>query len=201
MISKHAALALISYAFFTPDPAQAVTLKQKASQLSEENITAFIEEMNQVAMGHHNLSPPDLETYLDDHLHEKGRYTSTITYDIPGYPAQNNEIKLDKESLSDSYRNITEETSGFETQITIENIEIKHRGQSATIQTLSKDKGTLHLPAEDGSEKSIPVKGSSHCEQNLRLSSQNMIQLVKAVCSTEIIFDPFGGKELDDYDF
>ena len=174
---------------------------KEINAITPDTIERFVAVMTALSTDEHDLPPPDVRAWLESHLHRKSRYTTTISYDIPGYPEQEKKLLLKKEQFIESIMTDSSEFASFETTVKIENIKIIHRGQDASFHTVSDDKGTLYVPDANGGKKALPFKGASICNQRLTLSHSNVVQLLQAKCITEIHFNPFGDKELDDYDF
>ncbi|HEY8190848.1 MAG TPA: hypothetical protein VIG74_00385 [Alphaproteobacteria bacterium] len=165
--------------------------------LDSKNIRAFLEETNKVSLGQRDdMTPENIAAYLDRHLAPKGKFNSKTTFQIPGYPPQNADMKLDKQGYIDNVMQGRGLISGYTTAIEIKDIKISGIGKAATISTISTDSGEMPWPGENGEQKPVPISGKSTCEQTLIVSLDHYIQMAGAECVTEITNRPFGGKPL-----
>ena len=167
------------------------------THLTEDNIALFLEETKAVSLGKRDdMLPEDIGTYLDRHLAPKGSFHSKTKFEIPGYPEQETEMKLDRDEYISQVLEGQNLIADYETTIEIKKIKIENGGRSATVTTVSTDHGKMPWPDGQGEEKMVPIKGSSECEQRLIVSLKNYIQMADASCKTVISFLPFGDKPL-----
>jgi hypothetical protein len=165
--------------------------------LDRQRIQAFLEETNKVSLGQRDdMAPEDIAAYLNRHLAEKGKFTSQTTFEIPGYPPQRANMKLDKQGYIDNVMQGQGLISNYTTAIEIKDIKITGLGKAATIKTVSTDSGEMPWPSEQGERKLVPISGVSECEQKLIVSVNNYIQMAGAECTTKITFKPFGDRKL-----
>lgn len=165
--------------------------------LDQQRIQAFLEETNRVSLGQRDdMTPEDIAAYLNRHLMEKGKFNSQTTFEIPGYPPQQADMKLDKQGYIDNVMQGQGVIANYTTAIEIKDIKITGLGKAATIRTVSTDSGEMPWPDEKGERKPVPINGVSECEQKLIISVSNYIQMAGAECTTKITFKPFGDKKL-----
>ncbi|MCB9988554.1 MAG: hypothetical protein H6868_04365 [Rhodospirillales bacterium] len=177
-----------------PQNARAERLKS----IDEQAIRAFLETMTDITNNNHDMNPLDLHSYLDDHLSAKGRFTSQVTYDIPGMPAQEKELTLTKNQFIDTLTTEQDNMQNYEAHANLDSFKIARGGREAVIETSSSGSGLLQLGRNGNPDDSVPVTGSSRCTQKLGLSGKGMIELRAAHCETAIRFDPFHGESLED---
>ena len=167
------------------------------TQLTEDNIALFLEETKTVSLGKRDdMLPEDIESYLNHHLAPKGSFRSKTKFEIPGYPIQEAEMKLNRDEYIAKVLEGQDLIADYETAIEIKKIKIENGGRAAMVTTVSTEHGKLPWPDGQGNEKTVPVKGHSECEQKLIVSLSNYIQMADADCATVISFLPFGDKPL-----
>lgn len=172
----------------------------RVRMLNENNITQFLKTMQDIGTGRNiDMSGGDIHDYLDDHLADKAHFESTMSFEIPGMPREESNVKMDKTEYMNAFINGMGGMDAYETELEIKEMDIGNSGRIAELKTLSTESGKLEWGKEDNGEpRMVPVIGESECEQKIAISLANVIQLARAVCRTHIRFDPFAGKELDD---
>jgi DNA-binding transcriptional MerR regulator len=164
---------------------------QKVRALSEQNVTDFINQTTDITSGRQTgMSMDEIKQYLDKHLEKKSRFRSTIRYNVPGYPSQQGAISLQKEDFIDSVEKGAKTMQNYDTTVEIKSIQISRDKTKATVQTVSTEKGTMPMPAENGQTEDVPMEGSSTCNQVIMLSD-GVIQMYSAQCVTDISFLPY----------
>lgn len=167
------------------------------TQLTEDNIALFLDETKTVSLGkREDMMPEDIESYLNRHLAPKGNFRSKTKFEIPGYPVQETEMKLNRDEYIAKVLEGQGLIAEYETTIEIKKVKIENGGRSATVTTASTEHGKMPWPDGQGEEKIVPIKGHSECEQRLIVSLSNYIQMADANCATVISFLPFGDKPL-----
>lgn len=165
--------------------------------LTADKIQAFLEESRNLAVGRDiATAQEDITRYFQNHLAEKGVFKSKTRYELPGFPAQEGEMKLNKEEYIAYVIEGRDLLEDYRTTIEVRAIEISGSGRSATIQTTSTERGKMPWVDEQGNPALIPIDGVSDCEQRLVVSPANYIQLAQADCNTLISFSPFGDTPL-----
>lgn len=164
---------------------------QKVRALTEDNVTAFINQTTSVTSGQENgMSIDEIKEYLDKHLEKKSRFRSTIRYNVPGYPSQQASLSLQKQEFIDNVEKGSQTLQNYDTTVEIKNIQISRDKSKATVQTASMEKGTMPVPGENGGTDMVPVEGSSTCNQVIMLNN-GVIQMYSAQCVTDISFLPY----------
>ncbi len=158
-------------------------------QLTEENVRAFIMKTAEITSGQ-NASMPDQEIidYLNAHMDKGARFKSTMEYIIPGQPVEKTSMSLSKKDFIESIATAKHAVSGYETTVEIRSIQITGDGTKAAVKTISQDHGSMNIEVEGGSFESLPVQGSSSCNQIITLSDEGIIQMYSAQCSTKLEF-------------
>lgn len=168
--------------------------------LNEGNIRAFLQETGEISTGQRpGMTDDDVTDYFTNHLADKGEFSSTITYEIPGFPNRDVEVKLDKENYTSTVVTSRNMLDDYRTNVSVSDLKIGSGGKSATFKSITKEKGRMPWakdPENSTETEMIPVQGESICEQRLIVSYNNFIQMASAACKTRISFDPFGGKAL-----
>ncbi|MBU0800518.1 MAG: hypothetical protein KKA05_05880 [Alphaproteobacteria bacterium] len=173
------------------------------TKLDKNNITAFIQEVQHIVMnGSATMTQPEIADYFKKHIAEKAMFDSTMKYEMPGYPAQENAMQIGKTEYIDGILNGASMMKSYEHSVEIKKIEIGKGGRSAHVTTVTREKGEMPWPkqgeGEDGPPELVPmpVSGTSTCEQTIIISLTNYIQMQRAECYTALSFDPFENEEL-----
>jgi len=161
--------------------------QNKIDALSEGNITFFILTMTEMTSGANlETSQANIVQFLNRHLHPKARFKSALQYNIPGFPAQENSIALNKEQFIENVQHSAQSMDNYQTSIEVQDIRISKDGQKATLRTIGRESGTMNASGE-----LIPVEGDSHCTQIIMLSDKGVIQIYNANCATTIRFQEY----------
>lgn len=163
---------------------------QAHAQLTEDAITAFIEETTAISAGQLERDPEDIREYLEKHLHKKARFRSSIRYNIPGFPGQETSMSLKKSEYIEGIEQGAQALSDYENEITIEKIKISKDKTRATVMTSGIERGSMPMAIDGKTTEFVPVEGSSSCNQILRMDD-DVIQMYSAICKTVVNFQPF----------
>ena len=171
---------------------------ERTHRLSEDNVRQFLETMRAIGTGQEqDMTPDEMEQYLERHIAEKAYYESAMTFEIPGMQRQETKASLTKQQYIETLFNDLPVMQAYDTEIEIKDINFSRSNRVAEIITVIKEHGNIPWGEhDDGSQRRVPVKGTSKCEQKIVISLDNYIQMAKAVCNTLIKLDPFAGKEL-----
>lgn len=182
-----------------PDAALAAG-PERVRMLNENNITQFLKAMQDIGTGRNiDMNESDIYDYLDDHIADKAHFESTMSFEIPGMPREESNVKMDKTEYMNAFINGMGGMEAYDTELEIKEMDIGNAGRIADLKTFSTESGNLEWGKQDNGEpRMVPVIGESECTQKIAISLSNVIQLARAVCRTHIRFDPFAGKELDD---
>ncbi len=162
--------------------------KDKIEALTDGNIKSFIEETSYMTSGgSKNLSLSKVKTYLEKHLEDDARFKSTMKYNLPGMPPQEQAVSLSKEEFIESVEKGAEKIDDYETIVEIKDIKISSDEQKAFVKTESTELVTMPVPSQNGGMEYVPVEGLSSCTQILSLN-KGVIQMYSAQCATEINF-------------
>jgi hypothetical protein len=177
------------------------------TRLTDDNVRAFIDDVQRIATGEtEDMSVDDIAGYLDRHIASDARFKSAMKYEMPGYPAQQNEMDLGKSEYINGVLNGASMMQRYEHSVTVKSVEIGNGGRSAKVVTVIREKGDMPWPEDnpDTSGKTpakmgdMPVQGESQCEQQIVVGLTNYIQMKGAQCATILSFDPFQKEELGD---
>lgn len=171
---------------------------ERTHRLSEQNVRQFLETMRAIGTGQEQqMTPDEMQGYLEHHIAEKAHYESTLTFEIPGMQRQETKATLTKQQYIETLFNDLQVMKAYNTEIDIKEIDFSRSNRVAELVTVIKEHGNIPWGEHtDGSERRVPVKGTSKCQQKIVISLDNYIQMAKAVCKTLIKLDPFAGKEL-----
>lgn len=164
--------------------------EEKLTKLTDQNITDFILKTTEITTGRNaELSTEQITDYLDQHVEKGARFKSTMKYNIPGYPAQETSMSLDKTDFIESVKKGAENVADYANEIKIESIKISTKGDKATVGTTSTESGMMPMSVDGVTSQMVPVDGSSSCTQILTLE-KGVIQMYGAQCVTIINFTP-----------
>lgn len=182
----------IKFSFLALFTATCVVATTARAELTEANIIEFIHETTEVSSGQNSdMSGADISNYLEKHLHDKARFKSVITYNIPGYSAQSASMTLKKDEFIKSMGKTDEALSDYHTEIDINDIQISNDKTRATVKTTSYESGSMAVPSQPGGVPEIvPVEGISTCDQII-MYKNDAIQMYSANCKTNLNFQPF----------
>jgi len=170
--------ALIMLALFMAQPVYAQT-----SQLTRENIENFVQKTTNLTHQGSGLDASDITSFLQKHLYDKGIFRTIITYHIPGYPPQPQNMSLDKELFIENVLEGQETIENYNSTVEITDIQIKDGGQTATIRTDGQESGIM--PVDKKQKASF--EGQSECKQHLAIINKT-IQMISAECFTDVTF-------------
>lgn len=175
--------ALICFGFTLAVSSSAFS-QETVPSLTEDSIKAFIARTSDVT-NHKaaDLAGDGVKTYLETHLHPSARFKSKMTYEIPGYPAKETELALDKNEFIDSVGAGAQSVSEYSNTIAVKEVKIASSGKSATVKTESSEEGVMNVEGQN-----VPILGQSNCDQIIMLSDQGVIQMFNANCKTQIRF-------------
>lgn len=173
------------------------------TRLDKGNVTAFIENVQRVVDGESGaMGAQDIADYFNNHIADDAQFESTMKYEMPGYPAQENAMNIGKTEYINGVLGGTGLMKRYEHNVQIKDIEINNGGRSAKVKMLILEKGEMPWPGEGSSDgkpapmEPMPVAGKSECEQTIVISLNNFIQMKSAACYTALSFDPFQKSEL-----
>lgn len=170
------------------------------SQLTEQNILAFMREVSDIATGNKpEMLDDEVGDYLNNHVANAAAFESTMNYHIPGFPAKDINLKIGKQEYINSIIKGRYTLQDYSTRIVVEDLAITNGGKRATFTSITDEQGLMPFPKNENNPEDLellPIKGQSKCQQTMIVSFNNFIQMADAKCHTEISFDPFAGKPL-----
>lgn len=191
---------LCGLALLAPGTGTADERADYVTALNESNIDHFLKEVRDISTGQRpDLSDEDVADYLNNHVADKSLFSSTIHYEIPGFPNQDSTMELNKEDYIGSIIQGRFLLEDYHATIEVRNLKIGHGGKNASFTSVTKERGKMPWikdPDHKNDIEMIPIQGESTCEQKLAVSFNHFIQMVRAECTSSISFDPFAGKPL-----
>lgn len=157
----------------------------KPSRLSEESVSAFIQEMAEVAHGKkEGLDQYGITTWFMDHIDDNSLFTATVN--IAQANGDENQQTLEMNRMN-YISHILQEIKGVqerESHLNIEYVKINEDGRTASVIYTSIDKGRMPV-ADQGTGYTVPVTGMSYCEQKVALRNATM-KVSGGNCTTNI---------------
>jgi hypothetical protein len=191
------ATAAVLFSGFLPPPAIAQDNEEYVSILTPDNIKAFLEKSERISMGRsQEMTTDDIAEFFKHHLSDKGSFRSVTSFEMPGTPPTEAEMKYTKDEFIDNVLQGQGLIEDYQTSMEISNLELKNGGKAATLNTVSTETGRLPWPDGEGGQRILPIEGKSECKQKLVVSLSNYIQTADTDCKTRIKFSPFAGKPL-----
>lgn len=162
---------------------------KKLQNLTKDTVTAFIEDTSAMT-SNENIDRDDAEitTYLTQHIDDKARFKTSITYAIPGMPPQTKALALKKTDYIQQVKKGADAVEHYHSEITVDSVKISKNKKKASVKTTSIESGVMQVPDETGNVKEVPIEGKSKCFQILKLSKQGYIQMYSANCKTTMRF-------------
>ena len=157
-------------------------------RLTEASITAFIEETSLLTSGLDGSEAEAIEAYLEKHLDPKSHFRSKITFNIPGFPPQEQSLSLSKREFIEATTQGTQSLENYSNEISVDKVRVSRDGTKATVQTSGVELGLMEVPAPEGGTQEVPIEGQSKCSQIIKLSKKGVIQMFNATCTTTINF-------------
>jgi len=173
---------LLALALIAPSGAWA---KDKHSKLTQFNIKDFIEETSAITTGSKSVN---IAGYLQQHVSSNARFKSEVTFQIPGYDEQTQQLSLNKQEFIAHSLQAAETLQDYNVDVSIRKTSIDKDGERATVYTITEEYGTMPMPQQDGRIAFVPVEGETSCMQILTLTRKGLIQMHRATCETTIAF-------------
>lgn len=179
---------------FKDKPADFITV------LTEQNIKDFLRESGEITTGQRpEMMDEDIANYFTNHMSERARLRSRMSYEIPNFPTQESDMELGRNEYINTVINGRYMMENYTANIEIRDLNITGNGKQANFTSIVTEKGNMPFPSDPEKPNDlemIPIEGISECEQKLVVSYNNFIQMLTADCKTSISFDPFAGKPL-----
>ena len=176
-------------AVFTAGLAQSALAAHETNRLNKMGIRDFLQDMSDKSAGESDQA--QTQQFLNRHLHDNARFKSTITYNMPGHPPQQTEMKLDKKQFLESVAAGAQTLQEYESEIDIKAIKISKDGRKATVETIGSESGYMSVPDESGAVQQVPIEGQSACLQIVMIDKNDIMQLYNARCETQINFERY----------
>ncbi len=173
----------------TPARADVIVHRDFIARLSENNIRAFLENVEQIVNGNKpGMTPAKMNDYFQDHMAENGTFATILHYDVSGTPAKDINVSLTKQQYIDGVMKGNSPIKDYNSTIDILNLNIAADGKSATLKTVTREQGKLMPGQQAGQAEQVvlPVTGESTCDETVILSASNLIQLQSANCTTSM---------------
>jgi len=168
---------------------QSALAAHETDRLNKMGIRDFLQDMSAKSAGQSDQA--QTQQFLNRHLHDNARFKSTITYNMPGHPPQQTEMKLDKKQFLESVAAGAQTLQEYESEIDIKAIKISKDGRKATVETIGSESGYMSVSGESGAAEQVPIEGQSACLQIVMIDKNDIMQLYNARCQTQINFERY----------
>ena len=180
MAAFNVVLAMILFSAFIKDAAPPLSV----SQLTEANVTSFIEDVSAISGGmKEDMDSFAITTFLMDHISDDSRFSTILKYRIDDGEDEE-QMDMGKMDFISYVLKGQETMDRHESRVDIDYIKITGGGRSAHVVTTTRERGMIMAFNDFGDESTVPVVGTSYCEQELVLSDKKMIQMKEADCTT-----------------
>lgn len=162
--------------------------------LTEEYVEAFLNDANAIASGkREDMDDFSITGFFMDHIADSGAFVNKVAYQLPLQDPQEKTVQMGKmDFIASVLQDIKskEKEEGGESFMKIESIVIADNGRRARTATTSQDKGVMPMDDGSGEIQSVPVSGTSYCEQDLVLQDRR-IKMEKTDCTTTLDFSSY----------
>jgi hypothetical protein len=189
MIKKISNLLMILLVIVFLCPQNGFAEDFKRDWLNKKVVTAFIQKVTDVTHG--ATTGTDIENiqdFLERHIHEDARFKSTISYAMPGFPPQNNDIKLNKDGYIKQILEGASHVQNYDVQVDIKDIKFSRKKKTATVSTHTRENAYITVPGPSREEQNVPITGTTNCTQVLKINNDNILQMYHANCTTNVNF-------------
>lgn len=157
----------------------------KSGRLTEENVSKFIHEMTNTALG----LKPGMDQYATtmwfmDHLSENSAFKTNMNIAQAHGGTREATMEMGRMDYISQILKDQKAVQKRETHINVEYVQIAEGGQNASVIFTSIDKGVIPIATEAGSYE-MPVSGTSYCEHKLGIKN-NKIVVSGGTCTTNI---------------
>lgn len=149
--------------------------------LTPAKIRDFIDNMTEKTKPGGRLNDGAVTDYLNAHLADDGQYNSYLTFRIPGFDDQMQEVAVDKQQFIQNILSGRSTMRAYDSSVKVTTVEVAKDKKTASITTLTREEGEMPVP--EG--KYVPFSGQSECQQNIILNG-NTPQIASASCSSLI---------------
>lgn len=161
------------------------------NKLTEERVKNFIHEVSAISNGERNdMDSFAITEFFMKHIADDSLFRSTVRFDTSGNSSGSSgarELEIDKMSYISQTLKGLHQMNRHETEVVIDFVEIQEDGQKAIVITTNYERGLMPVDDGFGDVKTVPVTGTSYCEQTLVLKTGN-IQMAGAKCMTDLQF-------------
>lgn len=157
----------------------------QSARLTEENVSKFIQEMTNTALG----LKPGMDQYATtmwfmDHLSETSAFKTNINIAQANGGTREATLEMGRMDYISQILKDQKAVQKRETQVNVEYVKIGENGQDASVIFTSIDKGVIPMTTEAGSYE-MPVSGTSYCEHKLGIRN-NKIVVSGGTCTTNV---------------
>lgn len=179
MIDKAPFMAALAAVCLLGLPAMAQEDAMKT--LTPVKVRELVDKMTEKTKPGGRLNDDQVVQYLQAHLSDQGSFRSTLTYRIPGYDDQVQEVSISKEQFIQNVLAGRRDIRKYDSDVKVKDITISRDKRSALFQIVTREKG--EMPVEP--KKYLPFVGESICEQELRITG-DIPQIYTAACTSLI---------------
>lgn len=157
----------------------------KSARLTEENISTFIQEMTNTALG----LKPGMDQYATtmwfmDHLSESSAFKTNMNIAQANGGTRESTLEMGRMDYIGQILKDQRTVQKRESHVTVEYVKIADNGQDASVIFTSIEKGVIPMSTEAGSYE-MPVSGTSYCEHKLGIRN-NKIVVSGGTCTTNV---------------
>ena len=182
-------LSALIFMICAAETAVAQVVSEKMNKLSETKVTAFIQDTSiMTSQQGSDRNDADVMTYLEQHIDKKARFKSSVTFIMPGMPAQTKELSLEKRDYIEHVLQGAQDVDHYNSEVEVEKVSIARNKKTASVTTTTVETGLMRVPTPDGGSQEVAIEGISKCFQILKLGKNGYIQMYSANCTTKMQF-------------
>ena len=146
-----------------------------SSRLTEENVSKFIHEMTNTALG----LKPGMDQYTTtmwfmNHLSESSAFKTNMNISQANGSTREATLEMGRMDYISQILKNQKSVQKRESRINVEYVKIDENGRDASVIFTSIDKGVIPMTTEAGSYE-MPVSGTSYCEHKLGIRDNRIV--------------------------
>lgn len=157
----------------------------KSPRLTEENVSAFIHDMTDTALG----LKPGMDQYATtmwfmDHLSEASTFKTNMNIEQAQGGTRAETVEMGRMDYIGQILKDQKAVQKRESHVNIEYVKIEEDGNSAAAVFTSIEKGMISMTSDAGTYE-MPVRGTSFCEHRLALRNKKIV-VSGGTCTTHV---------------
>ncbi len=165
-----------------PEPATSAPQPQVLKELTRESIEAFYEEASRAQLEKIDQTV----AFLKKHLHQDSISTMKIISHVPGAQSVTEEMTLNKKQLILKTKEGARSTKVKSLKTKIIAVNLLEEGRKAKVKDTSYGVSLMRMASPYGGAMVMEAEQSMFCDDELVLSKEGIIQILKSKCNVEL---------------